>query len=218
MGRYALASRMRMPGPQVFACRLQSISPQQLIASAPVPGRLEEGITINFEPFGTLRGTIGRLIEGGFCMEIDGDPDDRHKLASKIDWYKRRTFSGLTDKRRHRRFMPREPRSAIVLHNGTVLPCLVIDMSSSGAAVSADFDPAIGEPMAVGRAVGRVVRKLEVGFALQFLEPLEIELVEEMLRSPDEWQKAMDQQTALMMVPDSSADLDDLPSWSLAIG
>jgi len=137
MGRYALASRMRLPGPQVFACRLQSISTQQLVASAPVPGQEGEAITVNFEPFGTLRGSVARLIDGGFSMEIVGGAEDGERLARKIDWYKRRTFAGVTDKRRHRRFMPREPRSAVVLHSGAVLPCLVIDRSSSGAAVSA---------------------------------------------------------------------------------
>jgi hypothetical protein len=217
MGRYALASRMRLPGPQVFACRLQSISTQQLVASAPVPGQEGEAITVNFEPFGTLRGSVARLIDGGFSMEIDGGSEDDDKLARKIDWYKRRTFAGVTDKRRHRRFMPRDPRSAIVLHSGMVLPCLVIDISSSGAAISADYEPVTGEPLAVGRALGRVVRKLEVGFAVQFLEAFEIEIVEEMLRAPDDWQRAIEERAAMSRF-DPVADLDEVPTWSLAVG
>jgi hypothetical protein len=196
MGRYALESRMRTSGVQIFACRLQSISTTQVIASAPVTGYLEENITINFEPFGTLRGQIVRHIEGGFGMEIAAEAEERDKLASKIDWYKKRTFAGLTDKRRHRRFMPREPRSALVLASGHVLPCLIIDMSASGAAVSADVDPPIGEPLAIGRVVARVVRRLEVGFAVRFLNELEFETMEEVLRAPDEWEKAIEAQRA----------------------
>lgn len=191
MGRYALESRMRTGGVQIFACRLQSISTTQIIASAPVPGCLEEGITVNFEPFGTLRGQVVRHVDGGFGMEIEADTDDRDRLASKIDWYKKRTFAGLTDKRRHRRFMPREPRSALILASGHVLPCLIIDMSASGAAVSADVDPPMGEPLAIGRVVARVVRRLEVGFAVRFLNDLEFETMEEMLRAPDEWERAI---------------------------
>ena len=191
MGHYALESRMRTGGVQIFACRLQSISTTQIVASAPVLGCLAEGITVNFEPFGTLRGQVVRHVDGGFGMEIDADPEDREKLASKIDWYKKRTFAGLTDKRKHRRFMPREPRSALILANGHVLPCLIIDMSASGAAVSADVDPPIGEPLAIGRVVARVVRRLEVGFAVRFLSELELETMEEMLRAPDEWERAI---------------------------
>lgn len=197
MGRYALASRMRLAGVHIFACRLQSISVSRVVAAAPVPGSPGEKITVNFEPFGTLRGVVERHIDDGFVMEIDADDEDRQKLANKIEWYKKRTFAGLTDKRQHRRFMPREPRSAVVLGNGDVLPCLVIDISASGAAVSADLDPQLGEPLAVGRVVGRVVRKLEVGFAVQFVAEQEPEVVEEMLRAPDEWQRAMRVQEAL---------------------
>ncbi len=197
MGRYALASRMRLAGVQIFACRLQSISVSRVVAAAPVPGSPGEKITVNFEPFGTLRGVVERHIDDGFVMEIDADDEDRQKLANKIEWYKKRTFAGLTDKRQHRRFMPREPRSAVVLGNGDVLPCLVIDISASGAAVSADLDPQLGEPLAIGRVVGRVVRKLEVGFAVQFVAEQEPEVVEEMLRAPDEWQRAMRVQEAL---------------------
>jgi hypothetical protein len=188
---------MRLAGVQIFACRLQSISVSRVVAAAPVPGSPGEKITVNFEPFGTLRGVVERHIDDGFVMEIDADDEDRQKLANKIEWYKKRTFAGLTDKRQHRRFMPREPRSAVVLGNGDVLPCLVMDISASGAAVSADLDPQLGEPLAIGRVVGRVVRKLEVGFAVQFVAEQEPEVVEEMLRAPDEWQRAMRAQEAL---------------------
>jgi hypothetical protein len=200
MGRYALESRMRTSGVQIFACRLQSISTTQVVASAPVTGLLEENVTINFEPFGTLRGQICRHVDGGFGMEIEAEADDRDRLASKIDWYKKRTFAGLTDKRRHRRFMPREPRSALVMASGHVLPCLIIDMSASGAAVSADVDPPLGEPLAIGRAVARVVRRLEVGFAVRFLNELEFETMEEVLQAPDDWQRAMEAQREMEAV------------------
>jgi hypothetical protein len=67
--------------------------------------------------------------------------------------------------------MPRDPHSRLVLANGAVLDCLVIDMSTTGAAVSADAQPAIGTPLAVGCAVGRVVRHFAEGFAVKFLGP-----------------------------------------------
>ncbi|HVY52043.1 MAG TPA: PilZ domain-containing protein [Devosia sp.] len=196
VGRYALASRARRGGLQILACRLQSISCHQLIASAPVLGLVDEGITVHFNPFGPVRGTIRRHVEGGFVVAIDADADERQKLAARIDWYKKRTFAGLPDKRAHRRFMPREPRSALILASGVVLPCLVIDLSASGAAVSADVDPPIGEPLAVGRVVGRVVRKLDVGFAIRFVDPIDAGLVEDMLKAPHEWQRAMEIQEA----------------------
>lgn len=191
MGRYTLASRARISGLQIFAARLQSISPTMMVASAPVLGRIGEAVTAHYQPFGHVRGKIARHVEGGFVVEIDAAPHDRHRLASRIRWFKKRTFEGLSDKRAHLRFRPREPKSALVLHDGTVLPCLVIDLSCSGAAVSADHQPLIGEPVAIGKLVCRVVRTLDVGFAVRFVSPVVRETVEECVRAPDEWERAM---------------------------
>lgn len=191
MGRYTLESRIRLSGVQIFAVRLQSISPAMMVASAPVPGSVGENITAHFVPFGNIRGKVARHIDGGFVVDIEGGDEQRKKLAARIEWYKKKLFSGVTDKREHKRFMPREPKSALVLHDGSVLPCLVIDLSSSGAAISADHEPQVGEPLSVGTGVARVVRKLDVGFAVQFVTPIERDAVEEAVRAPHEWDKAM---------------------------
>ncbi len=212
MGRYTLESRVRPSGVQIFAVRLQSISPAMLVASAPVPGRIGETITAHFVPFGNVRGRVARYIDGGFVVDIEGDQARRRKLAARIDWYKKRVFAGVTDKREHKRFMPREPKSAVVLGDGTVLPCLVIDLSSSGAAISVDHHPEIGEPLAVGKAVCRVVRRLEVGFAVQFLTPIEREQVEETIRAPEEWERAMRRREA-----EASAEVGALVETEFAI-
>jgi hypothetical protein len=54
--------------------------------------------------------------------------------------------------------------------DGTIRSCFVIDMSVSGAAVSAEVQPPIGMPLAIGACVGRVVRLLPDGFAVKFVE------------------------------------------------
>jgi hypothetical protein len=43
-------------------------------------------------------------------------------------------------------------------------------MSVSGIAVSADVQPQVGTPLAVGACIGRVVRLLPNGFAVKFIE------------------------------------------------
>jgi hypothetical protein len=58
----------------------------------------------------------------------------------------------------------------VLLADGSVLNCFVIDMSISGAAVSAEVTPPIGTPLAVGRIVGKVVRHFSEGFAIKFVE------------------------------------------------
>lgn len=182
MGRYLLASRKnRRHRVQVFACRLQSISPQLMVASAPVLGAPGEELSANFEPFGTVRGRVERLIDGGFSMAIETSAEERDLLIKRIGWYKKRVFHGVADKRAHRRVMPRDPRSTILFADGSRLPCLIIDMSRSGAALSADVQPDLGTPLEVGRVVARVVRWLDVGFAVQFLIEQEPENLEHRL-------------------------------------
>ena len=60
----------------------------------------------------------------------------------------------------------------MTLADGTTQACLVIDMSPSGVAVSAQLQPQIGTPLAIGACIGRVVRLLPDGFAVKFVEPL----------------------------------------------
>jgi len=187
-GRYALPDRRRTPDDKipVYACRLCSISSRMLVAVGPVVGKEGETVSAHFNEFGILRGHITRRLASGFVTDLQLTDGEREKLAAKIDWQKRHVHAQVPDKREHRRILPRDPRSVIVLADGQQVPCFVIDVSRSGAAVSAHFWPELGMPMALGRIVGRVVRHLEVGFALQFIEPQEFEDLETLIKPPAE--------------------------------
>jgi hypothetical protein len=145
---------------------------------APVLGSVGGGVTAHFDVFGILRGKVIRRLNSGFAIDIDLDEDGRSKLAAKIYWYKRRVLEQVSDRREHKRFPPRDPRSTLTFGDGSVMVCFIIDYSRSGVAISAEVTPEIGTPVAVGRIVGRVVRYLDVGFAIRFVELQELELVE----------------------------------------
>jgi PilZ domain len=68
------------------------------------------------------------------------------------------------------RIIPAKPHSTVIFADGNYATCFVIDMSVTGAAVSTEAQPEIGTPLAVGSCVGRVVRHLREGFAVQFVE------------------------------------------------
>jgi hypothetical protein len=59
--------------------------------------------------------------------------------------------------------------------------CFIIDVSASGAAISADVRPPIGTPLAVGKVVARVVRQFDDGFAVQFIELQDLDQLEQKL-------------------------------------
>ena len=112
--------------------------------------------------------------------------EERDKFAAKIEWYEKHKNHDLPDNRTSKRIIPQNPHSVIVLSDGTVVGAFIIDMSVSGVAVSADIEPRIGEPLAVGKVVGRVVRRFRGGFGVQFIEPQDPLTLEKLLALPQQ--------------------------------
>lgn len=187
-GRYVLGQQAMRPGVNVFACRLRSISPTGFAVAAPVIGAIGEAVSASFAPFGALHGRISRHLADGFAITLDSAQPD---LADRIESFRHKPWHGLADKRAEKRFMPAEPRSVIILDGGEVLPCLVVDYSASGAAISADTSPAIGAVVTIGHVPGRVVRQFDVGFAVRFDERQRDDEIEALLEAPLEWRRAV---------------------------
>ncbi len=122
--------------------------------------------------FGNFEGTISDTRTGGFLLELDMTQIMRAKLADKLTWLekKHRDPCSIADARKHPRFVPRTPHSTLTLADGTVHGCVIQDVSLSGAAVSAQIQPPIGTPLAVGACIGRVVRHFQDGFAVKFVQ------------------------------------------------
>lgn len=190
-GRYALGERPRRLGVNVFACRLRSISVDGFVASAPVAGEIGDAVTATFAPFGTLRGHIARHVHDGFAVAIAADIDERAVLAARIEDFRHRVWGGVGDRRAETRFMPGEPRSVIVDDKGRVVPCLIVDYSASGAAISADMTPTVDTPLTVGQVKGHVVRLFDVGFAIRFDSAHDSDEIEHLLEAPEEWRDAV---------------------------
>jgi hypothetical protein len=172
-GNYTLAHWFDWEGrPLTVACRSSRVSPFRMLVDAPVVGRVGDRITSYFSDFGKLEGRIGETMPGSFLLELAMSKPMREKLARKLVWLERKHKDpSVRDARKQVRIVPVSLRASLTFADGTIRSCVVIDMSVSGAAVSADVQPEIGTPLAVGTCVGRVVRHLHHGFAVQFAEP-----------------------------------------------
>jgi hypothetical protein len=184
-GRYMLASKRNLKGERCeFACRIVNMSLTAMALAAPVPGPIGERVIVYSETFGRLHGSIMRLMTNGFVMSIAANPQTREKLAAKLDWLdKQKDSPDLPDNRRHARVVPKNPMATILLGDGSSTSCLVMDFSDSGVAVSADLYPELGTPLAVGKMVGRVIRRFAEGFAVEFTEKMGLADVERRLAS-----------------------------------
>jgi hypothetical protein len=181
-GRYMLSSKRDILGNRrEFACRALNMSAVNMLLACPVAAPIGERVITHIDQFGKLEGKITRLMDRGFVMSLGGSREEQAKRAAKLAWLEDHKNHDVHDVRKHGRIVPRIPYSTLVLPDGQTMTCLVIDMSVSGAAVSADIQPEIGLPLALGSVVGRVRRRFAEGFAIEFMETQDLETLEERL-------------------------------------
>lgn len=156
---------------RAFACRTTRVSPYRMLVDVPVVGKVGDRLTSYFHDLGKLDGHISDTKPGSFLLELDVSHAIREKLASKLTWLEGKLRDpGTFDLRQHRRTTPARSRSTLTLADGAMHECFIIDMSVTGAAVSAELQPAVGTPLAIGACIGRVVRLFASGFAVKFVE------------------------------------------------
>jgi hypothetical protein len=186
-GRYSLSNRRDMQGNRrEFACRTTRISPFQMLVAAPVLGPPGERVISHFGELGKLDGWITDLVEGGFLIDIAATRKAREGLATKLAWLEKKQRDAVVDLRQQQRVIPDNPHTNLIFADGTTVSCFVIDVSPSGVAVSADVEPEMGTRLAVGRAVGHVVRRFNEGFALQFDRVFQMDYLEQIIRPPQD--------------------------------
>ncbi len=185
-GRYSLTNWYDPKGNRrEFACRTSRMSPFRMMVSVPVVGKVGDRVASYFSDFGQLDGQISDTAAGGFLVELEVDKARREKLADKLKWLeKKQRDTSVHEARAHQRIIPQNPHSTLIFADGTQRTCFVIDLSTSGVAVSADVYPDIGTPLAVGASVGRVVRHFREGFAVKFVELLDSGSLERLVTRP----------------------------------
>lgn len=171
-GNYTLANWYDAQGKlRNFACRTNRVSPFRMMVDVPVVGKVGDAVTSYFSDFGKFDGVVVDTADGSFLIELEMTPLMREKMSNQLTWLERKLQDpSVKDARRDARIIPASPHSTLTMGDGSVHGCFVIDMSISGVAVSAEVQPPIGTPLAIGACVGRVVRLLRHGFAIQFVE------------------------------------------------
>jgi PilZ domain-containing protein len=179
-GQYTLKNWRDADGnPRVFSCRVLKMTPQAIEITAPVTGNIGEWLEVHFSTLGKFEGPIIRTGSRALVMRIVTTAEDRNKVAGKIAWIENKN---TPDARRHKRFTPSNPDSAVRQSNGAVVPCQIIDYSISGAGVISDLDPPIGTVIKLGTVIGRVVRRFNGGFAVEFAVLQEGQPIERLLQ------------------------------------
>ncbi len=181
-GRFSLADRRNAQGDRrVFACRAVNLSPHAIALASPISGKAGERVMAHIDHLGKLEGIVMRVLTRGFIMSIFASEDERQKLAEKIEWLGKNKNHDALDRRFDQRIVPANPFSWMILPDGRRETCLVLDLSVSGAAISADTVPEIGTELSIGMVASRVVRHFDGGFAVHFIESQRRKTVEAMV-------------------------------------
>ncbi len=164
LGRFMRANKQEYP------CKLVDISVGGAALMSPVSVDDGEAIIVYLDCVGGLEGRVVRQFAGGFAIELNATLHKREKLAAQLTWLINRNELDPSEARRHERVAPRNPTSNLKLEDGLSVPCQVIDVSISGAAIATDARPLVGSEVWLAKLRSRVVRHHERGIAVRFID------------------------------------------------
>jgi hypothetical protein len=167
-GTFSLADRWDMYGDRrVFRCRAVNLSPDWVALTSPVRVKVGERVIAQIDHLGKLEGAVISVLEHGFMMSIANN-NNRDNFAAKLEWLEKHKNHDASERRAAPREMPTDLYSDLILPDGRRETCRVLDISVSGAAISAATVPEIGTVVTIGTVLGRVVRHVKGGFAVRF--------------------------------------------------
>lgn len=166
----ALLGRFMRTNTQEYPCKLVDVSVGGAAMMSPVDVEDGERIVAYFDQLGGLEGTVTRLFEGGFAINLIATQHKREKLAAQLMLIINSEGNATAADRRHQRIIPKDPKSNLQLANGTAAACDVLDVSISGASIATPLRPVIGEEVVLGKLRGRIVRHHERGIGIEFID------------------------------------------------
>jgi hypothetical protein len=126
-------------------------------------------MVVYIEGFGRYEGTVVIHSNGTLALHFTIGDLKRKRLAEMLHQFVSRGLPGVTELRRFARTAS-SSSGEIVLENGERLVCDILDISLDGASLKTDGRPEIGEVVALGRSLGRVVRHHRHGIAIQYVK------------------------------------------------
>lgn len=124
-------------------------------------------VIVYVKEIGRLEGMVVRHIAKGFAAAFDIKQVQRDRLMEKLTVHINRDRFGNLDIREHVR-MASDQEAKLILQDGTVIACRVLDMSFGGVSLATKIVPPLGERVMIGRMRGRVVRHHEHGIGVAF--------------------------------------------------
>jgi hypothetical protein len=165
-----LSGRFMRENREEYPCEVVQMSAGGMVLHAPVSCAIGERIVAYLDHVGRVEGIVVRRLEGGFAARILASASKRERIVNLLTWLINQRVLGLSDERKYERVVPRISASKLVLPNGDVHNCRVLDVSLSGASIACEIKPPVDTVVVLGRMRGRVVRHHDQGVAIKFIE------------------------------------------------
>ena len=175
-GRFMRADKSEHP------CRLKDISvggaALTVDSNSAASMMAGERIVAYIDQLGGLEGDVVRAWPNGFAFKLTATQHKREKLAAQVTWLLNEADLKGAAARQHERIVVGHRSAELRISGGISLPCLLLDVSLSGASIACKAKPETGTEVFLGRFRARVVRHHAAGIGLQFMELLELETLQ----------------------------------------
>jgi len=176
-----LSGRFMRADKREHSCLLRDISvggASVVHSEATNPVTTGERIVTYVEQLGGLEGTVVQVWKDGFAFRLHATQHKREKLAAQITWLlNEQELQGIA-RRQHQRVVVGHRAAELVVSDAVSIPCLVLDVSASGASLACKNRPEIDSHVRLLGLRGRVVRHHYEGVGVQFMDVLDLDTVQ----------------------------------------
>jgi hypothetical protein len=176
-----LSGRLMLPDFEEYDCDVAEMSPGDMSVRCVARAKQGDRIIAYIKLIGRIEGHVLAVSGDGFTMSVTATDRKREKLAAQLTWIANKQPEGQPQDRRHARVETRDSGSRLLLEDGTSMPCRIIDLSLSGAAIEIASRPRLGAAVRLGDLPGRVVRHFQEGVAIEFDHVQSSEILGEMV-------------------------------------
>lgn len=166
-----------------FPCLARNIS----VAAVEIVGETEvevgQVVICSLDNIGLLPGRVLGRTPTGFVMTLNLPAERRARVTARLEWHAEK-LAREADLRRAVRIVPVHRSVEVRLGERIVLPGTIRNISLSGAAIELGEValPFVGAHVRVGSRYATVVRHIENGIAVHFLEPFSAGAFDERVR------------------------------------
>jgi hypothetical protein len=157
-----LDARFMLPDRRECRCKIAGLSVDGALFITSERPPVGTSIIAYITSVGRTAGYVAGLSPAGLLVRFSGTEAQRMRIREQL------SVPATGEQRRAPRVVLHDANS-VLMANGESVPCVVRDISLTGAALLTKLRPAVESTVYIGRMKGRVVRHFDGGIAIEFI-------------------------------------------------